>query len=334
MNLGYRTLILAVLLLTAYGCRSTQQTRRKNTPARTPNSAIAAPNDSVVMVQDRLLDLLDTMTAAMQHDRARIRVLEQEVARLRMLLDRLSANGGANQLDYAKPPSAPIPPAAIPSSSTRAYTGPTTQSEPVPTRQEQNSATPPPQAKAEGVRSAPRRSEPFVQPEPAKAEIPDTIRSSSSVPQFSAEPPPKVATTPENPEMPKGADVGKTLTREERYTNALALFNEHRYTESLAAFRDLESEDANGPLTSNYEYWRGECLYALGQYKQAIETFENIVEQYPNSTKADDAQFKIGESYEKQSSPSAARVAYETLLKNYPETEYRARALARMKRLK
>jgi TolA-binding protein len=49
--------------------------------------------------------------------------------------------------------------------------------------------------------------------------------------------------------------------------------------------------------------------------------------------KGDDAAFKIGESYEKMGNRASAKTAYQRLLTSYPESEYRSRVEARLRKL-
>ena len=84
----------------------------------------------------------------------------------------------------------------------------------------------------------------------------------------------------------------------------------------------------------NFLYWRGESQYALGSYEDAIASFHEVLDKYPNSGKSDDAQFKIGSSYEKLGNTTNAKAAYNRLILSYPESEYTARAKTRLQKLK
>jgi len=197
--------------------------------------------DSLLLVQDKLLTVIDTMTDMLGDHRKRIRDLEAEVNRLRALLEHSSA---APTRGYVTAPPATPPP--VPET----YTQPTTTAPP-----------------------------------------------------------------------------------DEKYSNALKLFNASRYSESLAAFDELAHSQPNSPYMPNYIYWRGESMYALGDYDNAIRSFHDVLEKYPNSGKSDDAEYKIAASYEKLGENEIAKSAYQRLILSYPESEYVARAKARLKKL-
>jgi tol-pal system protein YbgF len=95
--------LFAMLVVTG-GCRTSQQTRR-NAAANGRNGTAAQMSgrqmDSLVMVQDKLLTIIDTMAGIVAQDRARIRSLELEIAKLRSLIEQQNMGN-------------PIPPSAPP----------------------------------------------------------------------------------------------------------------------------------------------------------------------------------------------------------------------------
>jgi tol-pal system protein YbgF len=247
-------LIIAIGLT---GCRPSQQaSRNAKQGAKGAQGATAQQMDSLLMVQDKLVTVIDTMTSVLAQDRRRIRDLELEVSRLRSQME---------QKRQPAPPMAP-PPAYVPA--------------------------PPVTAPPEGNTNSPA---------PASPSAPTTSLQS--------------------PE-------------EQKYTNALKLFNSSRYEEALASFDELAHNAPTGSnYLPNYIYWRGESLYALGNYSMAIQSFHDVLDKYPSSSKGDDAEFKIGASYEKLGDRTNARMAYQRLLLSYPDSEYAARAKTRLKKL-
>ncbi len=249
---------LALLLLAS--CRPSQQTRRNNAAnARNGAGSQAAGKqmDSLYMVQDKLLTIIDTMSNIVSQDRARIRDLEIEVSKLKSLLEQQRMSG-------AVPPPSPA----------------------------LNYTAPPP-----------------AQSQPA---IPQ------SAPQPQSQPQSQPTSYPPN----------------DAYSAALKSFNDGRYMDALTAFDGLSRSDPSSPYAPNFLYWKGESLYALGQYDEAIRTFHDVLNKFPTSGKADDAEFKIGASYEKLGDRTNARTAYERLILSFPESEYKARAEARLNKLK
>jgi len=85
-------ILLIVCLAGLSSCRTSQQTRRGNTAARTPSGGsqggMNSTTDSLIMVQDKLLRLIDTLSDVVEKDQDRIQMLEQQVASLRAALER------------------------------------------------------------------------------------------------------------------------------------------------------------------------------------------------------------------------------------------------------
>src|SRR4051812_33467469 len=70
-------------------CRTAQQARRNQgvqRPAAT-NTLSAAGGDSLLMVERKLLDVIDSLSNLVESDHSRIRSLEQEVAALRARME-------------------------------------------------------------------------------------------------------------------------------------------------------------------------------------------------------------------------------------------------------
>jgi tol-pal system protein YbgF len=259
-----KTIFLLAVLLLAAGCRPSQQTRRNNAAnsrAGAGSQAVAKQMDSLYMVQDKLLTIIDTMSNIVSQDRSRIRDLEIEVSKLKSLIEQQRMNGAI-----------PLPSPAL------NYTAP-----PAPTLQ--------PLA-------------PQIQPQ--------------QQPQPQSQPQSQPASFPPN----------------DKYSAALKSFNDGRYMDALTSFDGLSRSDPSSPYAPNFLYWKGESLYALGQYDEAIRTFHEVLNKYPASGKADDAEFKIGAAYEKLGDKTNARSAYERLILSFPESEYKARAEARLNKLR
>lgn len=110
-----------------------------------------------------------------------------------------------------------------------------------------------------------------------------------------------------------------------QYDEALALYNSRRYREAIAMFDQVIAAGAPANLVDNCQYWKGECYYALRDFNQAITQF-NLVFTYNNSNKIDAAQLKLGLCHLKLGNRAQAKVEFEKLVNNYPESEYVGKA--------
>lgn len=107
-----------------------------------------------------------------------------------------------------------------------------------------------------------------------------------------------------------------------QYNQALALFRQHNYQGALSSFQQLLTYPTNS-LTDNCQYWIGECYYALLNYNTALAEFDKVL-GLANSNKYDDAQIMQGMCYLKLGDRAQARLVFQQLVSNYPESEYRS----------
>ena len=112
---------------------------------------------------------------------------------------------------------------------------------------------------------------------------------------------------------------------EDRYNQALDLFNSQQYRQALDRFQELVGADTRNSLADNAQYWIGECYYALGDYQAAIVAFEKVF-TFKQSNKNDYAQYKLGLCYYKLNNRSRARAEFQALVDNYPDSELVQRA--------
>ena len=107
-------LSIVVLSSAIIGCRPSQQTRRGDA-SRTGQASTSKAMDSLLLVQDRLVTVIDTMSDILVSQQDRIRTLEAEVARLRSLVESRSLSGSSTTGGgyYTQP----TPPVAAPAQS-------------------------------------------------------------------------------------------------------------------------------------------------------------------------------------------------------------------------
>ncbi len=113
------------------------------------------------------------------------------------------------------------------------------------------------------------------------------------------------------------------LTDEEfrrRYIQALTAYQNGQYREAEDRFAELVSGGSQHELADNSQYWLAECFYARKNFKRAIAEFERVF-NYPASDKGDDAQYKIALSYWNVGSHDRARIEFQKLLDEYPDTD-------------
>jgi tol-pal system protein YbgF len=112
------------------------------------------------------------------------------------------------------------------------------------------------------------------------------------------------------------------------YDAAMKAFNVHKYDDAAKGFSAIVSSSTNSELTNRAEYWLGESYFAKKKYKEALPLFQDVL-KYKNSEKKADAQFMIGQTYERLGNKAKAKEAYEKVVKNYPMSKNVKSAKAR-----
>lgn len=116
------------------------------------------------------------------------------------------------------------------------------------------------------------------------------------------------------------------------YNDALKAFQAHKYDEALKGFQSVVSSGASEDVAGNAKYWIGETHFAKKDYKTALTDFQGIL-KLKNSVKKGDAQFMIGQTYERLGSKVKAKAAYEKVVKEYPMNKNVKRAKQRWAKL-
>lgn len=119
--------ILTTAALLVSGCRTSQQSRRSNNNA-SKNAAVVQTKtmDSLLLVQDKLITVIDTMSGVIAADHRRITDLERQVAQLRSMLESQSYT----QSQRAASPPVPIQQPAQNAQPDRSLTGAPVQPSP------------------------------------------------------------------------------------------------------------------------------------------------------------------------------------------------------------
>ncbi len=104
------------------------------------------------------------------------------------------------------------------------------------------------------------------------------------------------------------------------YDRVMEEFKHRDYEAALAGFRFFLELHGHTSLAANAQYWVGECQYRMGRYKEALKSFYNVVSYHPLSPKLAPSTLKIGQTYSKLNDHDKARMMYERVLEQYPDS--------------
>jgi tol-pal system protein YbgF len=104
------------------------------------------------------------------------------------------------------------------------------------------------------------------------------------------------------------------------YDRVMEEFKHRDYEAALAGFRLFLELHGQTSLAANAQYWVGECQFRMGRYKEALKAFYNVVSYYPLSPKLPASTLKIGQTYTKLKDAEKARMMFERVVDQYPDT--------------
>lgn len=104
------------------------------------------------------------------------------------------------------------------------------------------------------------------------------------------------------------------------YDRVMEEFKHRDYEAALAGFRLFLELHGQTALAANAQYWVGECQYRMGRHKDALKSFYNVVSFYPLSPKLAASTLKIGQIYTRLKDHDKARLMYERVVDQYPDS--------------
>lgn len=104
------------------------------------------------------------------------------------------------------------------------------------------------------------------------------------------------------------------------YDRVMEEFRHKDYEAALEGFKLFLEIHGQSALAANAQYWIGECQYRTGRYKDALNSFYNVISYYPLSQKLAASTLKIGQIYTKQGNSEKARMMFERVTDQYPDS--------------
>ena len=118
------------------------------------------------------------------------------------------------------------------------------------------------------------------------------------------------------------------------YQQALALvLVSKEYGQAITAFEAFVIDYPQSSYIANSYYWLGQLLYKKKKRNEARKAFLTVTEQYPNSSKRPDALFKIGIIDEYLGDIPLAKIFYNKVIKEFPDSSAASLSKKRLKRL-
>lgn len=105
-----------------------------------------------------------------------------------------------------------------------------------------------------------------------------------------------------------------------KYEAAYDAFKNKRYRESREKFEAFIKEFPKDELSDNAHFWVAETYYGEKDFEGAILAYETVLKKYPNSQKAPAALLKQGLSFNEIGDKKTGKVILEQLMERYPKS--------------
>lgn len=174
---------------------------------------------------------------------------------------------------------------------------------------------------------------PADQSELARPTIPGASPNATPPPPNTS---PRADTRPISPPPPPGADApahqggreieirNKPIPEDEKaFREGYRLLQQGKYADAENIFAEFTSAYPQSMLTPKVLYWMGEAQFAQGKYDEAVLQFDRVITEFPGSNKEADALLKQGQAFEKMGdavSVESAVIIYEQLIQKHPHT--------------
>lgn len=121
--------------------------------------------------------------------------------------------------------------------------------------------------------------------------------------------------------------------REAAYQRAFGILKEGRYPEAIRELKAFLAAYPTGDYSDNAQYWLAEAYYVTKDPAAARTAFDTVVKTYPQSSKVADAMLKLGFIDYDIGQYAEARATLSEVIKSYPNSSAAKLAEKRLERM-
>lgn len=110
------------------------------------------------------------------------------------------------------------------------------------------------------------------------------------------------------------------------YEEAFSELTQKNYKTAYNRFTQYIKKYPKGKLADNAQYWKGECLFALGDYEKSILEFQKVIKHYPKGNKVPAAILKQGYAFQHLKAYADAKAFFELVIAEHPKSREAIRA--------
>lgn len=119
----------------------------------------------------------------------------------------------------------------------------------------------------------------------------------------------------------------------DEFQGVLNLFNAQDFRGTASGMMGFLKKYPQSSLAGNAQFWVAESYYAMGDYVKAIAEYQILSEKYPTHPRIREAIYKQGAGFQKLKKYPEAKLFYQKVIANYPNTPEALKAQARLARM-
>jgi tol-pal system protein YbgF len=131
--------------------------------------------------------------------------------------------------------------------------------------------------------------------------------------------------------QPPPSTIG--LSPERMYNTALSDYGGGSYAAAIQEFQDFIKAFPTSPRADDAQQYIGEAEFLQNRFEQAITAYNLVIQNYPKGDQVAWAYFKRGLAQSRLGQTANARVSFEAVVKQFPDTEPAIMSLARLQAL-
>ncbi len=120
-------------------------------------------------------------------------------------------------------------------------------------------------------------------------------------------------------------------TRE--FNQAFEQLKAAKYSVAAEGFKQFIQRYPRSERRGEAHYWIGEAHYLAKDYPQALAQFSHIIIYFADSEFARQAMLKSADTYRAMQNIPQAKLFYQRVIKNHPDTSYAVKAAGRLRQL-
>jgi tol-pal system protein YbgF len=147
----------------------------------------------------------------------------------------------------------------------------------------------------------------------------------TGTPAAGASPPPSPSPT---------APTSPGMSPSRLYDTAWSDFTAGQWALCIEGFSTYLKSYSRTDAADDAQFYIGECQFSDGKFAESINAFNQVISTYPKGDRVPDAYYKRGMAFDRLGQADRARESWETLMKQYPDSDLSRLAKQNLDRLK